>query len=283
MSAHSDALDRPIRGPSAVGGDPRRMLHLTVTLAVMEWKLRFFGSVLGYLWQLMRPLMLFGVLYLVFTHFIRFGEGVRFYPAILLTGIVLFTFFSDATSRAVTAVVDRENLVRKIEFPRLVVPLSVILTAAFNLAFNLVAVLVFVLATGVEPQLSWLALPLIIVGVAAFAAGPALLLSALYVRLRDLRPIWEVLLQVMFYGSPILYVIDLIPNTDLRKAIVLLNPLATMLVQARATLIDPRAPNAWDVVGGVQLLIVPTLIVAGLLALGFWVFNREAPAIAEEL
>jgi ABC-2 type transport system permease protein len=283
VSAHAEPLGRAIRGPSALGGDPRRMLHLTVTLAVMEWKLRFFGSVLGYLWQLMRPLLLFGVLYVVFTHFIRFGEGVRFYPAILLTGIVLFTFFSDATSRAVTAVVDRENLVRKIEFPRLVVPLSVILTAGFNLAFNLLAVLVFVLATGVDPQWSWFALPLIILGVAAFAGGPAMLLSALYVRFRDMSPIWEVFLQVMFYGSPILYVIEIIPSAGLQKAIVLLNPLATLLVQARATLIDPQAPNAWDVIGGAPLLIVPAAIVAGLLALGFWVFNREAPTIAEEL
>ena len=99
----------------------------------MEFKLRFFGSVLGYFWQLMRPLMLFGILYVVFTQFVRLGEGVHYYPAILLTGIVLYTFFADATSGSVTAVLDRENLVRKIEFPRLVVPLSVITLAYFNL------------------------------------------------------------------------------------------------------------------------------------------------------
>jgi ABC-2 type transport system permease protein len=283
MSARAEAFPHAIRGPSALGPDLRRMLHLTVTLAVLEWKLRFFGSVLGYFWQLMRPLMLFGVLYAVFTQFIRFGGNVRFYPAVLLVGIVLYTFFSDATNRAVTAVLDRENLVRKVEFPRLVVPLSVILTAGFNLAFNLVAVLVFVLATGVEPQVSWLALPLIVLGVAAFAAGPAMLLSALYVRFRDLEPIWEVFLQVMFYASPILYAIELIPSPKLEKAVVLLNPLATLLVQTRATLIDDTAPNAWDVLGSVPLLLVPASIVVGLLVLGFWVFNREAPRIAEEL
>ena len=283
MSATARPLGRPIRGPSALGGDLRRMLQLAVTLAVIEWKLRFFGSVLGYLWQLMRPLMLFGVLYVVFTQFIRFGEGVRFYPAVLLTGIVLYTFFSDVTGRAVTAVEDRENLIRKVAFPRLVVPLSVVFTAAFNLAFNLVAVFVLVLATGVRPQASWAALPLILVGIAVFAAGPAMLLSALYVRLRDLKPIWEVFLQVLFYGSPILYVIEMIPTAGLQKAIILFNPLATMLVQARATLIDHDAPNTWNIVGGVHLLAIPALIVVLLLALGFWVFNREAPRIAEEL
>jgi len=283
VSATAEGLGRPIRGPSALGGDPRRMLHLTVTLAVMEWKLRFYGSALGYVWQLMRPLMLFGVLYVVFTQFIRFGEGVDFYPAILLLGVVLYTFFSDATARAVTAVDDRENLVRKIQFPRMVVPLSVLLTAAFNLAFNLVAVLVFVLATGVDPHPSWLVLPLILIGVAVFAAGPAMLLSALYVRFRDLKPMWEVVLQVLFYASPILYVIEVLPSGGLQKAVVLLNPLATLLVEARATLIDPDAPHAWDIAGGVHMLAIPALIVLGLLALGFWVFNRDAPAIAEQL
>jgi ABC-2 type transport system permease protein len=274
---------RPIRGPTALGSDLRRLLHLTVTLAIMEFKLRFFGSVLGYLWQLMRPLMLFGVLYVVFTHFVRFGAGVRFYPAILLTGIVLFNFFSEATGGAVTSVEDRENLVRKIEFPRLVVPLSVILTAYFNLVLNLVAVLVFVLAAGVEPRPQWLLMPVLLLGLGLLASGLAMLLSALYVRFRDVKPIWEVALQVIFYGSPVLYVLETIPNVDLRRLIVILNPVATLLVQTRHSLIDPAAPNAWDAAGGALFLLAPFAIVVGLVALGFWVFNREAPRIAEEL
>jgi ABC-2 type transport system permease protein len=277
------ALGRPIKGPSALGTDFRRVLHLSVTLAVMEFKLRFFGSVLGYLWQLMRPLLLFGVLYVVFTKFVRLGADVRFYPAILLTGIVLFTFFSDATSRSVTAVADRESLVRKIEFPRLVVPLAVLLIAYFNLVLNLLAVLVFVLATGVEPRVEWLALPLLLLPLGLFAGGLAMLLSALYVRFRDVQPIWEVVLQVLFYGSPILYVLDKLPNDHLRHLVVLLNPLATILVQSRHSLIDETAPNSWDAAGGMSHLLIPGAIVLAVLVLGFWVFNREAPRIAEEL
>ena len=280
--AEAQAL-RPIKGPTALGGDLRRMMHLTVTLAVMEFKLRFFGSVLGYLWQLMRPLMLFGVLYLVFTEFVKIAGGIRHYQAILLTGIVLYTFFADATAGAVTSVYDRENLVRKIEFPRLVVPLSVLLTAYFNLALNLIAVMVFVLAAGVEPQAEWLLLPLLLVLLGLFTAGLSMLLSALYVRFRDIKPIWEVGLQVIFYGSPILYVLENVPNAHFQKIIPLFNPLATILVQARHTLIDPAAPNAWDAVGGGPRLLLPGAILLGTLALGFWVFNREAPRIAEEL
>jgi ABC-2 type transport system permease protein len=281
--ADARVLGRPIKGPTALGDDPRRVLHLTATLAVMEFKLRFFGSVLGYFWSLARPLMLFGVLYVVFTEFVRLGDGVPFYPAILLTSIVLFTFFSEATSGSLTSVVDRESLVRKIEFPRLVVPLAVILTALFNLVLNLVAVLVFVLATGVRPQLEWLAAPVLLVLLAAFACGVSMILSSLYVRFRDLAPIWDVVLQVMFYGSPILYVLELLPSEKLQQLIPILNPLATILVQARHTLIDPNAPNAWDAVGGFAYLAIPGTMIAVLLIGGLWLFNREAPRIAEEL
>jgi ABC-2 type transport system permease protein len=276
-------IGRPIRGPTALGSDPSRLLQLSVTLATLEFKLRFFGSVLGYFWQLMRPLMLFGILYTVFTQFVRLGEGVDFYPAILLTGVVLYTFFADATSGSVTAVLDRENLVRKIEFPRLVVPLSVIMLAYFNLALNLLAVLVFVLATGVDPRLEWFALPLMLFPLGAFAGGIAMLLSALYVRFRDLKPIWEVIVQVAFYASPILYVIEMLPTPTLQHLVIWFNPLATILVQARHSLIDENAPNSWDAAGGFEYLLIPGAIVVALLAVGFWVFNREAPRIAEEL
>jgi ABC-2 type transport system permease protein len=180
-------------------------------------------------------------------------------------------------------VYDREGLVRKIEFPRLVVPMSVLLTAYFNLTLNLIAVLVFVLAAGVHPQVEWLFLPLLVLLLGLFAAGLSMLLSALYVRFRDVKPIWEVFLQVIFYGSPILYVLELVPRPRLQHIIPIVNPLATILVQARHTLIDPSAPNAWDAVGGAPRLLVPAAILFGVLALGFWVFNREAPRIAEEL
>ena len=109
---------REIKGPSALGGDPRRAVALTRTLAYTDFKLKFFGSMLGYLWQLMRPLLLFGVLYVVFTQFVRIGGGVAFYPVVLLMGIVLFNFFAEATGGSVSSVVDRESLVRKIQFPR---------------------------------------------------------------------------------------------------------------------------------------------------------------------
>ena len=273
---------REVTGPSAFSGDAKRFLALTISLAALDFKVRYFGSVLGYLWQLMRPLLLFGVLYVVFTQFVKFNAGVKDFPAVLLTGIVLYTFFADATGNAVTSVLDRENLVRKIQFPRVVVPLAAVLTAFFNLVTNLGAVAVFVVATGVRPQWTWLLFPLLVVALGILAVGTSLLLSALYVRFRDVRPIWEVVLQMLFYGSPILYVIEIIPSETAGQAL-MCNPLAALLQQSRHWLIDPTAPSAAEAIGGAPRLLLPAAIVVAVCALGVWYFEREAPRIAEEL
>ena len=277
---------RRIRGPSALGTDLTRFLQLTRTLAVTDFKLKFFGSVLGYAWQLMRPLMMFGVLYVVFVQFVRLGgETVPHYPAVLLTGIVSYMFFSSATGGCVRAVLDREALVRKIEFPRLVIPLSVVLVACFDLLLNFVAVFIFILANGVEPRWTWIELPFLLLALGVLATGLGMLLSALYVRFRDVEPIWEVMLQVFFYASPILYPIELVEEKGGEEVVqaMMLNPLTAILQQIRHTLIDPNAMSAADAAGGWQWLLIPGGIVIGLFALGFWVFNREAPRIAEEL
>jgi ABC-2 type transport system permease protein len=284
MSSRPAAVDlgSPSRGPSAFSGDFKRFLALTATLGVLEFKVRYFGSLLGYFWQLMRPLLLFGVLYVVFTEFVKLGAGVEHFPVLLLTGIVLFTFFADATQGAVTSVLDRENLVRKIQFPRVVVPLAVVTTAVINLAVNLLAVMVFVLASGVTPRVTWLLLPIPLFALVVLAVGVSMLLSALYVRFRDLRPIWEVALQVLFYASPILYAVEVIGNHTIRKAL-MLNPIGAILQQTRHWLVGGDAASAAQVVGGGARLLVPAAIVVAAALLGLWVFNREAPRIAEEL
>ena len=207
---NGDAVAGPARyrGPVALGDDLRRFWSLTYTLAATDFKLRFFGSALGYVWTLARPLLLFGTLYFVFTEIVKFGKGVDHYPVYLLSSIVLFTFFSETTSRGVSALVERENLLRKMRFPRMVIPLAVALHSLFNLGLNLIVVFVFIFASGIEPTLDWLQIPLLIAMLVTFAVGVAMLLSALYVRYRDVEPIWEVALQLLFYGSPVIYVID---------------------------------------------------------------------------
>jgi ABC-2 type transport system permease protein len=250
---------------------------------VQEFKLRFFGSVLGYLWQLMRPLMLFGVLYVVFTQFVKVSDQELF-PVSLLLGIVLFTFFAEATAGAVSSVVDREQLVRKIHFPRLAIPLAVVVTAAFNLVLNLVVVFIFGLSLGIQARWSWLQLPVLLVLLGLFVTGLAALLSALYVRFRDLRPIWDVVLQVLFYGSLIIVPFETVYEKfeSLSRAM-LANPLAAIVQQARHAVVDGQLPSAGAAMGGNLRLLIPLGIVLGTFALGLWVFNREAPQIAEDL
>lgn len=271
-----------VRGPSAVGVTPERFWALCRMLAVTDFRLRFFGSALGYAWQFMRPLLLFAVLFVVFTEVVRIGGDVPFYPAALLLGIVLFVFVSESTTGALTSLIDQENLIRKVQFPRLVIPASKVLTAAFNLGLNLVVVLIFLLVSGGSVRLSWLELPVIAALLVAFSFGLSTLLAGLYVRYRDVRPIWEVALQILFYASPVFYPIEAVPSATARH-IIMLNPFAVMIQSARHALIDPSYPTAAEAAGGAARLLVPAVILVAVVAGGYLYFARAAPRVAEEL
>jgi ABC-2 type transport system permease protein len=287
-----EGLGRPIKGPGALISDWRRFWHLTYNIARNEFKLKFFGSVLGYVWQVMKPLLLFGVLYVFFVLVVHVGHGGKpseqFYGVQLLGSIVLFTFFGEATGGAVRSVVDRENLVRKIQFPRLVIPLAIVLLCFFNLMLNLVVVLVFALVSGVHPMLSWLELPLILALLVVFTTGVAMLLSALFVSLRDIQPIWEVFSQVLFYGSPVIIPVvavrkELVPHHMLLFHIYVLNPLVTVFQQFRHAIVTHATPSAGETIGSWAGLLGPVAVAVAVFALGFWVFNRSAPYVAENL
>jgi ABC-2 type transport system permease protein len=185
----------------------------------------------------------------------------------------------------VRSVVDRENLVRKIHFPRLVIPVSVVLLALFNLGLNLLVVMGFSLASGVRPMLSWLELPVIVVMLVVFATGVAMLLSALYVHFRDINPIWEVVSQILFYASPVIIsiqtVIEKLSSTMLH--IYMLNPLAVIFQQFRHAIITHATPSAGDVLGSWTALLAPLAIVIAIFIVGFVVFDRAAAKIAENL
>jgi ABC-2 type transport system permease protein len=288
----SEPLGKPIRGPRALTDDWTRFWHLTYNIARNEFKLKFFGSALGYIWQVMRPLLLFGVLYVFFVVISEVGGGGKpseqYYGVQLLGSIVLFTFFAEATTGAVRSVVDRENLVRKIQFPRLVIPLSVTLLAFFNLMLNLVVVLIFALISGVRPMLSWLELPAMLAMLIVFSTGMAMLLSSLFVRFRDIQPIWEVFSQVLFYGSPVIIPVlavreKLIPHHTLLFHLYTLNPLVTVFQQFRHAMVTHATPSAGQTIGSWAGLLGPLTVVVVVFGLGFYVFNRAAAHIAEDL
>ena len=271
-----------VRGPSAIGGDPRRFWNLARTLAATDWKVRFYGSALGYLWSLLRPLLLFGIVYVVFSTIVKAGAGIDNYGVILLLAMILYFFFSEVTAGGVTSMVDRESLLRKVGFPRAVVPLAVALVAAMNLALNLVVLAVFVAVSGVSPRWTWLLLPIPFALMLVFATGVALLLSALYVRYRDIRPIWEVVLQAMFYATPILYPIQaVLGHSQTLATIALLNPIAALIQESRHLLVGGMSLG--EAIGSPALVAVPLAILVGATWLGVFVFDRMAPRAAEEL
>jgi ABC-2 type transport system permease protein len=259
----------------------RRFWELTWTLAVTDWRLRFYGSALGYLWTLARPFAFFGVIYIVFTEVAKIGNDVKNYGICTLFSMVLFQFFGEATNGSVTAVVRRENLLRKMRFPQLAIPFSTILTALMNLLATLAAVFVFAIASGVYPNWGWLELPVLIALLTLVTTGTGLLLSVLFVRYRDVQPIWEVATQILFYASPILYVATMIPE-DWQRAY-LLNPIAAVMTQVRHAVVDPSAPTLSALLGGAGWLLVPLAIVALVFGGGIWVFVRAAPRLAEDL
>lgn len=260
----------------------KRLSSLTWTLALTDWKLRFYGSALGLAWTLVRPFALFGVVYFVFTEIAGLDKDVKNYGIYILFALVLFTFFTEITSNCVQALVSRESLLRKMQFNPIVVPLSISVTALLNLGATLLAVFLFCIATGVYPTFGWLQFPLLVLIVFVFGTGIGMLLSALYVRYRDVQPIWEVVTQVLFYASAILYVAVPTVPAEFRQ-VFLCNPLAAVFTQVRHAVVDPGAPSLTEAFDHAYYALVPLAIVVGSFALGLWFFLRESPRVAENL
>jgi ABC-2 type transport system permease protein len=272
---------REVRGPSALGGGWRRSLDLLSLIAVTDFRRAYFGTALGYLWSLARPLILFGVLLAVFTQVFRIGSEVPNYPVLLLFNIVLFSFFQEATLTAVQSIVNQESVVRKTQFPRLVIPVAVVLTALFNLGLNLVVVFVFILAWGIEPQWTWLLFPVVLVLLLVITTAVSMIVSSLFPRFRDTAIIWSVAATTLFYATPVLYPPEIVPSA--LQDIIQINPLAPIFELGRMWIIDPTAPSPTEIAGGAAGLLPAMALYVLICVLAAWLFNREAPRIAEQL
>jgi ABC-2 type transport system permease protein len=265
---------RPIDGPSALGGGWRRSFELLRLIAVTDFKRLYLGTALGYLWSVGRPLLLFGVLYVVFTQALRLGNDVPHYAVLLLTNIVVFGFFQEATGAAVGSLVAQESVLRKTQFPRIVVPLATVATALLSFGLNLVVVTVFLLASGVAPRWTWLLFPALMAVLLVFTVAVALVLSALFPRFRDIGIVWSVAATALFYATPVLYPLEAV-SPHLRDVIAF-NPLTPVFVLLQKWVVDPS-------VAGPPRLLVPALIYVVVCVLAVWVFRREAPRVAEAL
>lgn len=250
-------------------------------LVSSDFKLRYQGSILGYLWSLLRPLLLFGVLYVVFTHVIRVGNNVPHYPSYLLLGLVIWTFFLEATSSGMNAITGRGDLVRKISIPKYTIVISTTLSALVNFLLNLIVVFIFMVVGHVEFR--WtilLAIPLII-ELIVLCLGISFLLSTLFVKFRDIGHIWDVILQILFYATPIIYSLTIVPHKYAK--IIALNPLAQVMQDMRLVMITPETLTTKVVFHSELGRILPAVACLILLVLAVIYFNRRSKNFAEEL
>lgn len=250
-------------------------------MVVTDFKVRYQGSVLGYLWSLLKPLFLFAILYIVFTYIIPLGKDVEHYPVYLLTGIILWNFFTESTMNGASSIVARGDLIRKVSIPRYLVVVASSLSALINLGFSLVVVVIAAFINGITPSFSWFLLIPIIAELFVFALGASFLLSALYVKFRDITYIWEIFLQAGFYATPIIYA--LIPRVPeaLHKWF-FINPMTQIIQDARFAIFTNNQPTLWSTIHS-PAVIVPFAIIAVICIAGGVYFKARSKYFAEDI
>jgi ABC-2 type transport system permease protein len=250
-------------------------------LVKTDFKLRYQGSALGYLWSLLRPLAIFLIMYIVFLRFLKFDYGVPNSAVYLLLGIVLWNFFTEVTSNGVGAIVGKGDLLRKLNFPKYVIVLAVSFSALINLALNFVVIIIFMTVDGVSitPNIL-LAAPLILEQF-VLALAVAFILSAVFVKLRDVNYIWEVVLQALFYAIPIFYPFTLVPA--IAAKLMLLNPVAQIIQDLRWAIVTTKTPTIETYWHTPYMRLVPIAIVLVIAAFSVYYFRKQSRSFAEEV
>lgn len=261
----------------------KRNLVLLKELTKTDFKLRYQGSVLGYLWALLRPLLMFAILYIVFAKLLRFGGDIPHYPVYLLTGTVLWSFFTECSQQGIQAMVGRGDLIRKISFPKYIVTVSTTLTAVINVLINLAVVVIFALINGVMPSWSWLLVPFLVFELYVLALGISFLLGSINVKYRDVGSIWDVIIQALFYAVPIIYPVSMVAVTSSAAAkVILINPIAQVIQDVRWSLITDATTTTANFVGGwAELLAIGLVLV--IFIVGALIFRERSHFFAEEV
>lgn len=249
-------------------------------MVVTDFKVRYQGSILGYAWSVLRPLFLFIILYIVFVKFLRIGSDIPHFPVYLLMGIVFWNFFSEATSTAMTSVVSRGDLIKKISIPRYLVVVSSSVSAFINLGLNLIILIAIALISGVDIMSSWLLVPLYVIELFVLSVALGFLLSALFVKFRDASYVWEVLLQAGFYATPILYPLSIV--AEKYQSFILLNPMAQIVQDARWAFVSHQTLSSWKVLE-TPMLLAPYLIILILVIVATRFFKSQAKNFAENI
>ena len=277
MSSPAHALARPRRADATVAYIARVLRVIVGT----EFKLKYADSALGYVWSLLKPLALFSVLYVVFGRFFKQEEGFQHYPMYLLIGIVLWTFFNDATATTLPSVVSHGSLLRKLSFPRLIVPVSVVLTATLTFAINAVAIAGFVVWNRLVPGVDWLLLLPLLAELFVFTLGVSIALATLYVRFRDVGQLWELAAQLLFWSSAIIYPFGFLPPWA--QPIAMANPFVQVMQDAREIIAGSGQQTAADVYGTPWGYLIPISIALLTATAAVALFRREERWFAERV
>ncbi len=261
----------------------RRNRILLRELVVTDFKLRYQGSALGYAWSLLKPLFLFAIMYVVFGVIIKVGT-VEHYAVYLLLGIVLWTFFAEATNQGMGAIVGRGDLLRKISFPKYIIVLSTTISALINLILNLAIVAILMIFNGIHLHLSILMLPIYMTEIYVLALGLAFYLSAVNVKYRDTIHIWEIVMQAAFYATPIIYPLSLvIEKSEFIAKMLLMNPIAQAIQDARYSTITHESVTLSGLSHNIFYSLIPYIIVILVFVGGTLYFKRHSKYFAENI
>ena len=262
----------------------RKNRILLKELTKTDFKLRYQGSVLGYLWALLRPLMMFAILYIVFAKLLKFGGDIPHFPVYLLCGTTMWSFFTECTQQGIQAMVNRGDLIRKICFPKYIVVVSATLTAVINMLINVVVIIIFAFINGVTPSITWLLVPLSIFELYLLSLGISFLLGAINVKYRDITSIWDVIIQALFYAIPIIYPISMITaSSQLAAKVILLNPIAQSIQDIRYNLITSETITTWNYISNTWIQFLPIILVMIILAISSLYFRKKSKFFAEDI
>lgn len=263
----------------------RRNRVLLRELVVTDFKLRYQGSALGYVWSLLKPLLLFAIMYVVFVRFLRFGEGIPHFAVSLLLGLVLWTFFTEATTQGMQSIVARGDLLRKISFPKYILVISSTISALINLFLNLLIVFIFMVFDGVNFGWSLLLFPITLILIYALSLGLAFFLAAVNVKYRDVAHLWEVFLQGLFYATPLIYPLQMVIayGGDIAAKLLMLNPVAVLLQEGRAQVVGhENVITAAQLSSNALYLSVPYVVIVFVLCLATLYFKKNQGKFAEQ-
>lgn len=254
--------------------------NLVKTIALTDFRLKYQGSILGYLWSLVKPLLLFAIYYFVFTKVFKFGNAIPYYPIYLLLGIVVWSYFAETTVSCLLSIVSKGELIRKVYFPRIILIISASLTSFLTFSLNFLVVACFALASRVPVGPRIILAPLVLFELFVFIVGIGLFLASIYVKFRDISHIWEVVMQALFYATPILYSPLMLPG--ITKQLAMISPLAQILQDLRYLLITTETATAWKILP-FPLYFIPYVLPVVIFVIGYMIFEKMAARFAEDV